>query len=68
MTHEYQKPPVTMKMWMQFNVMPWTITSRPVLLAAGTTRTPVRGPASFLSVPDRHELLRSINQLILNFL
>jgi len=24
MTHQYKKRPVTMKMWMQFNVMPWT--------------------------------------------
>jgi len=24
MTHQYKKLPVTMKMWMQFNVMPWT--------------------------------------------
>jgi len=24
MTHQYEKLPVTMKMWMQFNVMPWT--------------------------------------------
>jgi len=24
MTHLYKKLPVTMKMWMQFNVMPWT--------------------------------------------
>jgi len=23
-THQYKKLPVTMKMWMQFNVMPWT--------------------------------------------
>jgi len=22
-THQYRKLPVTMKMWMQFNVMPW---------------------------------------------
>jgi len=25
MTHEYKKLPVTMKMWMQFNVMPRTL-------------------------------------------
>jgi len=24
MTHQHKKLPVTMKMWMQFNVMPWT--------------------------------------------
>jgi len=24
MTRQYKKLPVTMKMWMQFNVMPWT--------------------------------------------
>jgi len=24
MTHQYKKLPVTMKMWMQFYVMPWT--------------------------------------------
>jgi len=24
MTHQYKKLPVTMKMWTQFNVMPWT--------------------------------------------
>jgi len=24
MTHQYKKLPVTMKMWMQLNVMPWT--------------------------------------------
>jgi len=24
MTHQYKKLLVTMKMWMQFNVMPWT--------------------------------------------
>jgi len=24
MTHQYKKLPVTKKMWMQFNVMPWT--------------------------------------------
>jgi len=24
MTHQYKKLPKTMKMWMQFNVMPWT--------------------------------------------
>jgi len=23
-SHQYEKVPVTMKMWMQFNVMPWT--------------------------------------------
>jgi len=26
MTHQYKKLPVTMNMWMQFNVMPWTCT------------------------------------------
>jgi len=25
MTHQYEKLPVTMKLWMQFNVMPWTL-------------------------------------------
>jgi len=25
MTHQYTKLPVTMKMWMQFNVMSWTL-------------------------------------------
>jgi len=24
MTHQYKKLPVTMKIWMQFNNMPWT--------------------------------------------
>jgi len=24
MTHQYKKLPVTITMWMQFNVMPWT--------------------------------------------
>jgi len=27
MTHQYKKLPVTMKMWMQFNVMPRTVSS-----------------------------------------
>jgi len=30
MTHKYKKLPVTMKMWMQFNVMPWTSVSVPM--------------------------------------
>jgi len=34
MTHQYKKLPVTMKMWMQFNVMPWThSTYREVILS-----------------------------------
>jgi len=24
LTHQYKKLPVTMKKWMQFNIMPWT--------------------------------------------